>query len=199
MSAADGPALLANVVAHPADDAPRLVYADWLEERGEGGRAAFIRFQCALGPTWPVEVVAAAYDRASPRFAFLAGWPAGWDRAVVARGFAAEIRCPTAWWLAHGPGLIQAHPVATVWLPGKRPGGGTGASAGRFGWYRRSPDRAADDLPPALFDRLPAPDCLGVDEEHRWAWYLSADQATAALSAACLGWGRAAGAERPAG
>ncbi|MEK6237938.1 MAG: TIGR02996 domain-containing protein, partial [Planctomycetales bacterium] len=33
---------LADISAHPGDDAPKLVYADWLEERGDK-RADFIR------------------------------------------------------------------------------------------------------------------------------------------------------------
>ncbi|MEK6238884.1 MAG: TIGR02996 domain-containing protein [Planctomycetales bacterium] len=33
---------LADIAAHPDDDAPKLVYADWLEERGDK-RADFIR------------------------------------------------------------------------------------------------------------------------------------------------------------
>jgi uncharacterized protein (TIGR02996 family) len=40
-------ALLHAVLASPDDDTPRLVYADWLEERGDP-RAEFIRVQCAL-------------------------------------------------------------------------------------------------------------------------------------------------------
>jgi uncharacterized protein (TIGR02996 family) len=32
----------------PDDDAPRLVYADWLEEHGDPDRAEFIRVQCRL-------------------------------------------------------------------------------------------------------------------------------------------------------
>jgi uncharacterized protein (TIGR02996 family) len=32
----------------PEDDAPRLVYADWLEELGDTDRAEFIRVQCEL-------------------------------------------------------------------------------------------------------------------------------------------------------
>lgn len=35
------------ILARPHDDAPRLVYADWLEERGEP-LAEFIRLQCRL-------------------------------------------------------------------------------------------------------------------------------------------------------
>jgi uncharacterized protein (TIGR02996 family) len=36
-------AFLRDIVEHPDDDAPRLIYADWLEERGEAERASFIR------------------------------------------------------------------------------------------------------------------------------------------------------------
>jgi len=45
----DGDALLRAVIENVADDAPRLVYADWLEEHGEPERAEFIRLQCELG------------------------------------------------------------------------------------------------------------------------------------------------------
>jgi uncharacterized protein (TIGR02996 family) len=44
-----GELLLRAVFAHPEDDAPRLAYADWLDESGgEPERAAFIRVQCEL-------------------------------------------------------------------------------------------------------------------------------------------------------
>jgi uncharacterized protein (TIGR02996 family) len=45
----DGDALLAAILREPADHTSRLVYADWLDERGEPGdaaRAEFIRVQC---------------------------------------------------------------------------------------------------------------------------------------------------------
>jgi uncharacterized protein (TIGR02996 family) len=41
-------ALLRGVRERPADDLPRLVIADWLDEHGEGDRAEFIRVQCEL-------------------------------------------------------------------------------------------------------------------------------------------------------
>jgi uncharacterized protein (TIGR02996 family) len=44
-------ALLAAIAAHPADDTPRLVYADFLDERGsesDAARAEFIRAQVEL-------------------------------------------------------------------------------------------------------------------------------------------------------
>jgi uncharacterized protein (TIGR02996 family) len=42
---------LADILEHPDDDLPRLVYADWLEEHGDEearARAEFIRVQCEL-------------------------------------------------------------------------------------------------------------------------------------------------------
>jgi uncharacterized protein (TIGR02996 family) len=44
-------AFLQDIIAHPEDDAPRLIYADWLDEHGneaERARAEFIRIQCEL-------------------------------------------------------------------------------------------------------------------------------------------------------
>jgi uncharacterized protein (TIGR02996 family) len=44
-----GEQLLRGVFEHPEDDAPRLAYADWLDESGgEPERAALIRVQCEL-------------------------------------------------------------------------------------------------------------------------------------------------------
>jgi uncharacterized protein (TIGR02996 family) len=41
-------AFLQAIVESPEDDTPRLVYADWLDENGQGERAEFIRVQCQL-------------------------------------------------------------------------------------------------------------------------------------------------------
>ena len=38
----------AAIWASPDDDLPRLVYADWLDERGEADQAAFLRLLCAV-------------------------------------------------------------------------------------------------------------------------------------------------------
>src|SRR5262249_31907086 len=51
----DGQAILRTIVENPADDAPRLVYADWLEEQGRPGRAEVIPLQCALYRMSPAE------------------------------------------------------------------------------------------------------------------------------------------------
>lgn len=41
----DGEALLRAIIGDPADDLPRLAYADWCDERGDEARAEFIRVQ----------------------------------------------------------------------------------------------------------------------------------------------------------
>jgi uncharacterized protein (TIGR02996 family) len=59
-------AFLDAVLANPDDDTPRLVYADWLEENGDGPRAEFIRLQCqaAKRSGWgPSRRQSAATDR----------------------------------------------------------------------------------------------------------------------------------------
>jgi uncharacterized protein (TIGR02996 family) len=40
--------LLQAILENPDEDAPRLIYADWLEEHGQRDRAQFIRVQCRL-------------------------------------------------------------------------------------------------------------------------------------------------------
>jgi uncharacterized protein (TIGR02996 family) len=43
----DHHAFMQAILANPDEDAPRLIYADWLEEQGNYDRAEFIRVQCA--------------------------------------------------------------------------------------------------------------------------------------------------------
>ena len=49
----DADAFLEAIGAKPDDDLPRLVYADWLEERGEVTYAEFIRVDCFLSRREP--------------------------------------------------------------------------------------------------------------------------------------------------
>src|SRR5438552_3752265 len=41
-------AFLQAILETPDDDAPRLVYADWLDDEGDAERAEFIRLGCRL-------------------------------------------------------------------------------------------------------------------------------------------------------
>lgn len=62
-------AFLEDILEHPEDDAPRLIYADWLEENGDPDRAEFIRIRIeqAKGPSArakrAVTLIEANWDR----------------------------------------------------------------------------------------------------------------------------------------
>src|SRR5215831_15748339 len=48
----DEDALLAAIAAHPDEDTPRLVFADWLDEHDRHIRAEFIRVQIEIEQKW---------------------------------------------------------------------------------------------------------------------------------------------------
>src|SRR5687767_2532946 len=48
MPSAEERAFFDRIRDDPADDGPRLIYADWLDEHGRRDRDEFIRLQCAL-------------------------------------------------------------------------------------------------------------------------------------------------------
>ncbi len=75
-------ALMLDILAHPEDDAPRLVYADALEERGAPGddaRSEFVRVQVELA-TFPAE-----YEIAEGVVKVL--YAGGENRATYAKGY----------------------------------------------------------------------------------------------------------------
>jgi uncharacterized protein (TIGR02996 family) len=103
----DGESLYRAILLAPADDAPRLVYADWLEERGDLERAELIR-----------HMVHFPRDRAGyrpPKPASLY-WPDAppWVGYGVRRGFVAEIGLSTTHFLAHAAELFARHPITRV-------------------------------------------------------------------------------------
>lgn len=73
-------AFLADIAEHPDDDAPRLVFADWLEDQGRGPQGEFIRVQCDLERLGPsderVPVLRAREYYLVKRYG--AGWAGGW-------------------------------------------------------------------------------------------------------------------------
>src|SRR5262245_35164247 len=56
-------ALEAAVAAEPEDDAPRLVYADWLDENGDPQRAKYVRACCALDDKPPTDDYVALWEQ----------------------------------------------------------------------------------------------------------------------------------------
>jgi uncharacterized protein (TIGR02996 family) len=103
----DGESLYRAILAAPADDAPRLVYADWLEERGNLERAELIRHMVHF----PRD--RAGYRPPNPASLY---WPdaPGWVGYGVRRGFVAEIGLSTPLFLAHAAELFARHPITRV-------------------------------------------------------------------------------------
>lgn len=78
-ASADEEALLKCIRRKPADSLIRLVYADWLEERGEGHRAEYLRVLCQWLAGYPT-IVGPLIDREREL------------RAGLGRGWLAQIR-----------------------------------------------------------------------------------------------------------
>ncbi|MGL4551645.1 MAG: TIGR02996 domain-containing protein [Gemmataceae bacterium] len=113
-------AFLADIAEHPDDDAPRLIYADWLDDRGRADRAEFIRVQVRR-----LALPEDAYEQrelAGVEAALLEQHEAAWRAALPAldgvtwgefsRGFVSQVRVRSeAAFLAHAPALFRAAPV----------------------------------------------------------------------------------------
>jgi uncharacterized protein (TIGR02996 family) len=114
------PALLAAVLETPDDDAPRLVYADWLEENGEADRAAFIRLQIELARlpegdprAQALELRACALLQAH-NDAWRAELPAWALEVRYERGFVVRLDCALGAFLKRAAGLFRRAPVRVV-------------------------------------------------------------------------------------
>jgi uncharacterized protein (TIGR02996 family) len=195
-------AFLADIREHPHDDAPRLIFADWLDEDGHADRAAFIRAQCAdprqtcglsvrqEGPE--AEVVGAGCE--VPAWLFTAPdtrtLPA--FRGVAyrfRRGFLDWASFHSVSWLGNGRRVAPLLAGGPVSLWDLEPWHAVGR--GRWYWVRGDAPLAETpveraNVPPDLFDHL-----TGQRERREglnWAWYTSKPEAMADLSAAALAW-----------
>lgn len=185
--------LYCAILESPEDDAPRLVYSDWLEEQGEAERAEFIRVQCKLWTgTWADqkelgewrrrerELLAAHGQEGHPGSDWLeAVWPECWavlpapmaDHYEFHRGFPSSITCTCADWLAVGRRL--------VWREGARcwycNGTGLGQLGdGQCGLCRGTGKRDVRGCVPlervTLSDKEP-----DHEEDNLWRWYTGYD------------------------
>ena len=111
-------ALLAEIIANPAEDTPRLAYADCLEEQGADRRhAQFIRNQIAGVPravprsaVVPLEPLVGLCVGRRPDGAVVTGR----GSVVFRRGFADEVTCTAEDWIRHGREVRRLHPITRV-------------------------------------------------------------------------------------
>lgn len=159
----EGLALLRAILMHPAEDTPRLVYADWLQEHGDQPRAEFVRVQCRIAglhdangelkcqkcerwTSWHVYTprcrgaVCKMRQReyyTSRRFCvwdWCRGIPAG-SYPVYRRGFVAEVSCSLAAFMQHAKALFSAHPIERVTLTTNDRAVWFNADRDIFGWW----------------------------------------------------------------
>jgi uncharacterized protein (TIGR02996 family) len=114
MSTADE--FLRDICEGPGDDAPRLVFADWLEDHGEPRRAEFIRLQCRLARL--DEHDPARPDLLDREWELLAVYRQRWQPAPppgqgggFLRGFFARANLPAPVLLEHGERLFRECPL----------------------------------------------------------------------------------------
>ncbi len=112
--------LLAAVIAHPDDDTPRLVYADWLEEQGSG-QAELIRKQLRLAQTkdWKAhqaleQEIATILDAGWKDYAGATAKYA--DAKCFVRGFVDAVTMTIPAFEKHGAEVFAAQPVRRLRL-----------------------------------------------------------------------------------
>jgi uncharacterized protein (TIGR02996 family) len=111
---------LRSIIDSPEDDTPRLVYADWLEERGDP-HGEFIRVQCALKRPHAAE----DHDRLAAREKeLLQAHDATWAKPIrrlvekwaFTRGFVEAVCMTPRQFLRHAATLLRRAPVQWVEL-----------------------------------------------------------------------------------
>lgn len=195
--------LLRAILFDPADDAPRLIYADWLDDHDQSTRAHFIRVSIAIHRKEPgVD----EFDRAL-RFAGLnlddmswagaaldRGWHEGglsnaeWDRAFIS-----AINCPIATFLKRAKSIFQTQPILNVFITDRRPD----QERGFWGWTTGSANNhlgTPGDVPTNLLAPCLMDPYLRASQQAPFspngAFFASPEFALAALSDACVDYGR---------
>lgn len=195
---------LTAIIENPNDDVPRLIYADWLDDHGQEERAELIRVQCALARGASSDLAPGLAEREKALLASdwaqnpCRGWLTEYGYAWR-RGFVELIVTFCDPWLTHGPEIVKVWPtIQTVGLADKEPHDSDVFSAGQFryrarwtladsGYRRRTPEYLPNELFSYICDAG-----LKLKGQYRpipW-WFLTKEDAVAALSQACLAYAR---------
>lgn len=192
-------AFIQAICENPDDDAPRLMYADWLEERGDP-RGEFIRVQMKIAEKgFYSDGTPCAYQRCQElrqqerillskgndyRWFFRRGALGEECKWIFRRGFVERVELTTADWLAHGPALVLAAPLREVLILDREPFI-SWTSSRTFGWFQGNIRPSAYHIPESIYKYLQGQKANWTNHE-----YKSPDDALDDLSRACLKWAR---------
>jgi uncharacterized protein (TIGR02996 family) len=118
----DRDALLRAICENPDDDAPRLIYADWLDEHGDPRQAEFIRVQIELAHEATADRADALRNREGElrnelkRGRYLTSNWVNLTSAEFKRGFCTSWKGPIAKFLAVSPNFCRYGPVEVLGL-----------------------------------------------------------------------------------
>jgi uncharacterized protein (TIGR02996 family) len=205
--------ILRAILERPGDDLPRLALADWLEENSQAERAEFIRHsihvpQCShlaltandpfpllgMEPGEPVWVGVPGGEGEARTWMWgetddfgLAINDLGRDLDYrVDRGFISGVRCRLAAFLAHAGTLFATQPVVEVRVTDKEPLVNAYHQPGAI-WIKGA-NYYTPKIPWQLWSLLDRP--CGWSRYRHAKRYASAEDALAALSRACVAYGR---------
>ncbi|HVK14772.1 MAG TPA: TIGR02996 domain-containing protein [Gemmataceae bacterium] len=177
----DRDALVRAILEAPDDDAPRLIFADWLEENGWQPEAVQLRFAVANreGVWW--RLATAMLQASYPPSGVPVWTPYLVGRGEVSRGFVRSVELEVTDFLEAAADLFALQPIGQVRLTGARPE--RIFWAGAWGWERSAGRRPAPShvLPKPLYDSL------DLTTGARWP---SVEAAEEQLSRACVRYGR---------
>lgn len=183
-------AFLQAICENPADDAPRLMFADWLTERGDP-RGDEIRDAIQDPQRGQYTANGEMVRQHRPGAGAERFPPDSGDWIMQVRGgFVEAVWLPFARWISCGPDLVRAAPLREVRLSQRTP---YPNAAGKWLWVLQGVYRdvhTAYTLPDMLFDQL-----QGNRDPLTWRsvrWYATNELAEADFSSAALKWARGA-------
>lgn len=199
--------LLNCIIATPDDDAPRLLYADWLMDRREEERGEWIIEHIAAyhkykgkplpNPVANLEQLKEFNDKYMiPASTWVQLWH-GKDRPdfpnqnsiahpytmwAYERGFITTVWCSLEDWYKHGQSLVMREPIKRVNIVNKQPWGNQGQIRGWFVNGMLGPAYIGHPISPFLDN--------GKARYDNHISYLTRDSAMADLSKACIDWAK---------
>lgn len=181
-------ALLETIRANPADDAVRLIAADWLEEHGQEKKAATIRLEIYRGePPYFKGLLGTSFFHSLRDVVMLDTQNIG----LQCRGFVSVVRCSLGAFMTHAAKWFAAYPITLVSLKDRMPNN-IGFEGIPVVWHHarfaRSREAFDDDR-----SFLPQELCPFVDDEMAKGFnglFKSTGHANTALSAGCVAYGR---------